>query len=100
VGVEKQKGFRVEYCHVNDEYVAVVKDTVFMGVGNTIQEAVDELQADINRGDQEDQSDSTPAGDSDAAMDFSKLDHFSFGGDEDPEEDDLSEETTDSDEKS
>ena len=52
MAVEKQKGFQVEYCNINDEYIATLKNTTFMGAGNTIEEAISDLEADVQRGEQ------------------------------------------------
>ena len=49
VGVEKQKGFRLEYCDINDEYVSILKDTLLMGVGKTMDESIADLEADVLR---------------------------------------------------
>jgi hypothetical protein len=99
VGVEKQKGFRIEYCHVNDEYVAMLKDTPYMGVAATIDEAIAQLEADVGRGEGDGGDSSESAGEPSAteteapadetptpAEDFSAVDHVSFGGSDDDEE--------------
>ena len=102
MGVEKQKGFRVEYCHVNDEYVAMIKDTPYMGVGPSIDDAVTQLEADVNRGESAEGVEGetveaavgAPAeaasaeaeSDTESADDFTAVDHVSFGGGDDDED--------------
>ena len=47
--VTRQKGFTVEYCEKNDEFVATIKDSDAhaMGIGGTIDEAVEALRQDM-----------------------------------------------------
>lgn len=99
MGVEKQKGFRIEYCHVNDEYVAMLKDTPYMGVAPTIDEAIAQLEADVGRGEGDESESPQPTTEASATEtepatgeppaeqeNFTAVDHVSFGGSDDDEE--------------
>lgn len=47
--VTRHKGFRVEYCHINDEYVATIKDTDFMEAAKSIDKAIEKLGRIVKR---------------------------------------------------
>ena len=47
--VTKHKGFKVEYCHINDEYVATIKDTDFMEAAKSIDKAIEKLNRIVKR---------------------------------------------------
>jgi len=47
--ITRHKGFRVEYCHINDEYVATIKDTDFMEAAKSIDKAIEKLSRIVKR---------------------------------------------------
>ncbi len=48
--VTRMKGFRVEYCHINDEFVATIKDTDFMEAAKSMDKAIEKLNRLVRRG--------------------------------------------------
>ena len=47
--VTKHKGFRVEYCHINDEFVAIIKDTDMMESAKSMEKAIEKLSRIVKR---------------------------------------------------
>ena len=47
--VTKHKGFRVEYCHINDEFVAIIKDTDMMESARSMDKAIEKLSRIVKR---------------------------------------------------
>jgi hypothetical protein len=47
--VTKHKGFRVEYCHINDEFVAIIKDTDMMESAKSMDKAIEKLSRIVKR---------------------------------------------------
>ena len=47
--VTKHKGFRVEYCHINDEFVAIIKDTDMMESARSMDKAIEKLGRVVKR---------------------------------------------------
>lgn len=47
--VTKHKGFRVEYCHINDEFVAIIKDTDMMESAKSMDKAIEKLGRIVKR---------------------------------------------------
>ena len=47
--VTRVKGFRVEYCHINDEFVATIKDTDFMEAAKSMDKAIEKLGRIVRR---------------------------------------------------
>lgn len=47
--VTRHKGFRVEYCHINDEFVAIIKDTDMMESAKSMDKAIEKLGRIVKR---------------------------------------------------
>lgn len=47
--VTRLKGFKIEYCHINDEFVATIRDTDFMEAAKSIDKAIEKLGRIVKR---------------------------------------------------